>query len=830
MHRIFLPLYRYLKSHKWLLYTLLILSTAIFAWFGSHLRLEEDISKLLPRSSTESELAFSDITLKDKVIIQITAAEGADPLDTETLAACMDEFTEALLDSDPEFKYIRGILSSLEVETALGAMDYGLSHLPSFIDDSFYEEFDALCTPEAIDRQMKENRRMLEEDMTGDAVKIISIDPLGWRNALMAKLMPSEEEASVGDYTIENGHFFCPDKSVVMAFLSPCFTEMESGKATRFYHLLEKTRKTFEEEHPFVQVLAHGNPLGSVANAGTIKRDMMLTVGISLIIIMILLLLCFRKGRFILQMVGPVLYGTLFALACMYWIKGYMSLMSLGISSIILGVAISYCLHVLIHHHFAGDVERVLREESTPVVLGCLTTIGAFLGLLFTESDLLRDFGLFSTFALVGSTLAALVFLPHFMKDKTAQEGTGSGFKLVDKINDFPWESNKWVLGIMALVIVAGVVMSTRVKFDSDLRNLDYDEANITRSQSLYEEKNNQGFTSFYFAAYDNNLDKALEYNDLLFQRLDSLKREGLVKGYSELTPLLFQPTAEQQRRIDLWKEHWTPEKIASLKRNLEAAGARNGIKPQLFAPFLALLEGDYEPGDLFESGVVPEEMLSSFIEHEKSGRYLVFTNVSFKPEEKDIVTDALVAGEQTIILEPFYYCRDMVEIVHDDFRTTLLISSIFVLLVLIIAFRRLPVALTAFLPMFLSWYVLQGLMAIFGLEFNLINIVISTFVFGIGVDYSIFVMEGLLQEARTGEKQMLSWHKTAIFFSALVLIIVVASLAFARHPAIRSIGIISVIGMTSTILLTYCLEPFIFKLLMKNAKFREKTQEVKEK
>ena len=40
---------------------------------------------------------------------------------------------------------------------------------------------------------------------------------------------------------------------------------------------------------------------------------------------------------------------------------------------------------------------------------------------------------------------------------------------------------------------------------------------------------------------------------------------------------------------------------------------------------------------------------------------------------------------------------------------------------------------------MFLSWYVLQGLMALLGLEFNLINIVISTFIFGIGVDYSIF-------------------------------------------------------------------------------------------
>ena len=186
-----------------------------------------------------------------------------------------------------------------------------------------------------------------------------------------------------------------------------------------------------------------------------------------------------------------------------------------------------------------------------------------------------------------------------------------------------------------------------------------------------------------------------------------------------------------------------------------------------------------------------------------------------------DPVIEGLIDGPQSLVLEPFYYCRDLVRIVHDDFNTTLWISSLFVLLVLLIAFRNIWVAVTAFLPMFLSWYVLQGLMALLDLEFNLINIVISTFIFGIGVDYSIFIMEGLLQQARTGEKDRLASHKVAIFFSALVLIIVVASLIFARHPSIRSIGLITLIGMLSTILMTYSLEPLMFRLLLKWKHFR---------
>jgi predicted RND superfamily exporter protein len=199
----------------------------------------------------------------------------------------------------------------------------------------------------------------------------------------------------------------------------------------------------------------------------------------------------------------------------------------------------------------------------------------------------------------------------------------------------------------------------------------------------------------------------------------------------------------------------------------------------------------------------------------------MFFTEVSYPREDQNRVWHAITEANHVIVLEPFFYCRDMVEIIHEDFNTTLWISSIFVLLVLLFSFRNLWIALIAFLPMFVSWYVMQGYMAIFHLEFNLINIVISTFIYGIGVDYSIFVMEGLLAEARRGEKSMLNYHKVAIFYSAMVLAIVTFALIFARHPAIHSIGLITLIGMASTILITYSLQPFIFRQLCKYRFFR---------
>ncbi len=826
MQKIFLPLYRYFRGHKAVMYTLLIVSTLVFLFFGLQLRYEEDVAKLLPRSSVDSELAFSDIELKDKIFIQITSADPEQPLDTWTLSDYMDEFCAALLQRDTAGRYIIGILSSLDPGTMLGAMDYGFEHLPSLIDTAFYAAFSEALAPAAIDAQMARNRALIDADMTGQTTQMVCTDPLDLRDIFLARMFPEGLDAgSVGDFTMENGHFFCPDRTVALAFLSSTVSQTDSGTGTRFARILNQARKSFEAAHPDARVLLHGNPLGGVSNASTIKTDLVWTIGISLLIILVILLLCFHRFRFVIHLLAPVLYGTIFALACVYWIKGIMSFMALGIGAIILGVALSYCLHVLIHYYFVEDVERMLREESTPVVLGCLTTIGAFLGLLFTESDLLRDFGLFATFALLGNTIYALVFLPHFLRKEDICYKKEKGFKAIDRFNNLPWDRKPWILGTMTLLLALGIVMSPRVKFDTDLRNLNFVNKALAESQDLYSEKNENGSMSQYYAAYGETLDEALECNKLLRNRLDSLEKTGLLTRYSSLVPVLFQSQRDQEDRIAAWKAFWTPERIARTQKDLAAAARKQQLDPALFAPFFALLESDYEPANLYEAGVIPHEMMSNFVEHQASGRWMVFSTAAFNPDDKDKVNDALVNGPQSVVLEPFYYCRDMVQIVHDDFQITLLISSIFVLLVLLLAFRNLWIALVAFFPMFLSWYALQGFMALLGLQFNLINIVIATFVFGIGVDYSIFVMEGLLQEARTGSTERLAYHKVAIFFSAVVLIIVIGSLVFARHPAIESTGVITLIGMIFTILMTYSLEPFVFRWLMRFPYFRRQFQ-----
>ena len=795
---VFVKIYRFFTQHKFLLYALMIVSSVVFAFFASKAQFEEDLMKLLPKSDhSESGLVFGNVKVKDKLFMQMT---GAEP---EVMVGYVDELMDSILSND---EGIANTLYKMEPDMALNALDYAMMHVPSFVDTSMYARFDSAIAH--ADETMARNYEMIMEDETGMLTEMVSTDPLDLRECLMPDF-----SGSMG-FTLIDGHLFCADSTVALIFISPDFQTFNSQASHKLVSHLNHCIEQFHQAHPDVEVLMHGGAVESVGNASTMKRDIAITIGVSLVLILLYLCLSFKSYNIIWQNVLPIIYGTIFALACMYWIKGGMSLMALGVGSVILGVALSYCLHVIVHQRFLGDIEQMLKEESVPVFLGCLTTIGAFLGLLFTQSELLKDFGLFATFALIGSTFFALVFLPHFLNVKDAKHSK-KAFKLIDAINNYPYDRNPFIIIALSIFIVIGIIFSNKVQFDNDLKHIGYESDELHRSQQLYAEKNDHGGLQKYYAITADDLDKALDANKALSATMDSLREAGDLFTYTPVVSILFQSEAEQQRRIDAWQRYWTPEKVNQAMAAVKSAAVKNELSPDIFVPFQAMVEAEYEPGNLYEAEVVPDGLLCNFIE-ETDGKYLILNASQLSQEKEAEVSDLIASMPHAVVVDPLYYTGSMISLIHKDFNMALLISSIFVLVVLLLSFRDVLISLIAFMPMFLSWYVVKGWMAILGLQFNMINIVISTFIFGIGVDYSIFVMKGLIAGQRQEGSKLLEYHKVAIFFSALVLIIVMAAMLFAKHPTIVSIGECALIGMISTILITYTLQPLLFRWVMK--------------
>ena len=817
MTNVFIYIYRYFRHHQAAYWLSMAVLFVCFGFFASRIHLEEDIDKLMPSSKNEdgsTKLAFADLKIEDKTFL-LFALKDPTP-DTQGLIEVCDAFVDSL---QQDSALVEDIFYQLDENLMPDGIDYLSAHLPAYIDTTAYARFDSLLTREHMEAQMLRNRDDLTSEFGEMFPELIEMDPIGMRDILAEQMKPLLSGGS-GYQTID-GHFFVPDSTVCLAFITPRFSSTNTGQGSALFERMNSLISQFAKSYPQVDISYHGTPASGYYNSSQIKRDLTTTISGALVLVLLFLLICYRRWDTIPLLLLPVVFGTLFGLSMMYWLKGEFSLLALGIGGVVLGVALSYVLHVLTHHVFVSDGEQLLRDQVKPVWLGCLTTIGSFAGLLFIKTDLLRDFGLFAAFAIFGTTLFSLTYLPLLLK--TGKRGFPA---YINKVCTYDASHNRWLISIISIVtlVCIGWYVAGGTHFDADMHNLGYLEEMTEHSEQLLHEKTNStSDKSKYFASKGSTMEEAIANFGVLSQKLDSLQQLGLVKDYTH-TNQVFVALSQQQERIDAWHSYWTPERLSKVRQLIAESAPKAGLNPTAFNTFFETATADYEPDALYEAGIIPAGYQSTMMERSYDGNYLCFASVrcendSVRSSESDYmrICDAVASDPNLLVLDTYYYTTDTLLQMSDDFGRLQWLSMAFVFVVLLVSFRfNIKLSLLGFLPILLSWLIVLGAMNMAGVSFNLISIIISTFIFGIGVDYSIFVMDGLT----TPDQQKLAYHKTAIFLSAVTLITTVCSMLIARHPAIQSVGFSTLVGLVAAVLLSYVVQPAIYRMFIaKNKK-----------
>lgn len=823
MTELCIKIYRYFHSHRAICWLSMIGLFVIFGYFASRIHLEEDINKLMPSSKNEdgtTKLAFANLRIKDKTFLLFEGKNGAS---VEHISETCDAFVDSLMAKNAALDSVQQVIGDifyrLPEDILYDAIDYFTMYLPGYIDTSIYAKLDTMLTLSHFSRQMQANRKDLQSSFGSMFPELIQIDPIGLRTLLAEQFEPLLN-AGGGSYATLNEHFFTKDSTVCIAFISPKYSAGNTGQGSTLFRILNKQIEEFAASAPDVKIVYHGTPASGFYNSQQIKSDLTKTVLGSLVLVLLFLMVCFRRIDTLPLLLLPVAFGSLFGLSIMYFIKGQFSLLALGIGAVVLGVALSYVLHVLTHSKYVDDPEQVLRDQVKPVSLGCLTTIGSFTGVIFIQNELLQDFGLFAALAIIGTTAFSLIYLPQFIHSNKKKR---PAFAFIDKINAYPFDRKKGLLiGILVITVVCiGSYIAGGTRFDADMHNLGYNAEITSYSEQLLRSKTYTGDKQKYFAAYGKTMEEAIENFSDLSMTLDSLQQEGLVKSYTH-TDQIFVPLKEQQRRIDTWKNYWTEERLALVRQLIAQTAPEAGLRTDAFQPFFDFAIGDYEPDALYQAGIIPEGYQSTLMEQSYNGDYLCFTSVrcandSVRSKSSDYyrICDAVAVHPHLMVLDTYYYTTDTLIQMNDDFNVLQWVSMLFVFLVLLFSFHfNIKNTLLGFMPIFLSWLIVLGAMVLFHMNFNLINIIISTFIFGIGVDYSIFVMNGLID----GEQntRLLSYHKTAIFFSAVILVATVGSMLLAEHPAIRSVGFSTLVGLVSAVVISYVVQPAIYRTIHK--------------
>lgn len=805
-------IYEFFSRRRWFLYTLLTFNIALMLYFLLGIKLNEDVNSFFPVEKGGFTIAevIQNLKMKDKIFVMVSSRDTSSNLpDPDEMIRAMTDFINNIQEGKGR-EYIKHVALSIDSNALSSAVDYIYNRLPFFLEEQDYIRLDSLLTEQGLSSRMITNYQSLVSP-AGFAIRdVIMRDPLGIG---LKRLSGLQNLSSAGRYSIYDGYIFSEDMSTLLVTIEPTFGTGSTGKNEALAEIIENAQSKFMAEEKNLRLDYFGGPVIAVANARQLKKDTIYSLTTVIIAIVIFVSLAFRNKWAVFLILAPVIYGLLFGLALIAVFKGSISAIAIGAGSAIIGIAMSYSIHVLSHRSHVKSIRQLLDELTYPLTIGSFTTIGAFLGLMFTNSALLQDFGLFAALAMIGTTLFCLFFLPHFLsKEKPAS--SGKVLSWVERISRYPYESNKWLVGSIILLIGVTLFYYNDVRFDSDMMHLNYEPKELKqaedRMQALFLDKDRSVFVVTAVRSSDSLADGYRKTSKVLSQ----LKREGEIKRFVTLTDYLISEK-EQHQRLLRWQSFWGKYRPGEIQKMITAAAIKQGFKPESFSQAELIWTKQYaiQPVCIDSLAKIP-----LFKEWFTGGDSVIMALSQMTPikEKRDTVYSRIAKEGGALVIDRRFFADRMAGLVKDDFNLVLFISSILIFAALLISYGRIELALLAFLPMALSWVIILGLMSILGIEFNIVNIILSTFIFGIGDDFSIFIMDGLLIEYRS-RRSMLGSHKTAIFFSVFTVLLGMGALVFSKHPALQSLSVISLLGILSVILVGFTIQPLLFKMLISN-------------
>lgn len=792
MTRLFLTIFDYLSAHRRLAAALLVVLVAVAAVMALNVSYEEDIARFLPRNADAAryQAVYSDVSSQSRVAVIVAAADTTGDAPTDSMVTAMDELG-ARLSACPLIGRAAHVLSEVDASRQQQLLEFAGSHIPYLMTDADYRYADSLLAiPGFVDQRLRDGRDLLMMPTGGMAAAMMASDPLG----LFAPVMSRLGTLAMSDrFQLVDGHIITADgRHGLVTFDSP-YGPSETARNGLMKDSLDAIIAAIGDRYPTLRISAVGAPLVSVTNARRIKADSLLTMTVAGVLILLLLYLHYRRVSDLLWIAASLGAGWLTALAAMSVVSGSVSLIVLGLGSVVIGIAVNYPLHFLDHLHETGDRREALREMVPPLLIGNITTVAAFLSLTWLDARAMRDLGLFGALMLAGTILFVLVFLPLF-----AGKPAG-GKRRLDLDVDFlpmrtPRQRRVFAITVALLTVVFGW-LSMRTSFDADLQNINYMTADQRRDMKMLASTVREA--PVYAVAEGRTLDEAMARSRRLTARLDTVGGGTRIDGPAQM----IRPDTDGRTWSDFWARH--RHAIDTLK----ASARRLGYADDAFEPFLRMATTPVRTASAAEFEPLLSLMRGVYIV-EDSAAVRVVNYVASPHTER--VKAAAATADGCYAFTPADMSNQLVTLLSDSFNYIGIVCGLVVFLFLWISFGRIELALLSFLPLAVGWVWILGMMELADVRFNIVNVILATFIFGQGDDYTIFITEGLLYEYKTGQKRLAS-YKRSVALSGLLMFVGMGCLIFARHPALRSLGEVTVIGMFTVVFMAYYLPPVVF-------------------
>ena len=803
MHKFFSLIYSVVATRKKWVYAFVIILIGLISYCTTQVEFEEDITSLIPMDERIAEMSetFSNSQFADQLVFT-ASLQDTSQINAGRLIEVIDSIAHYLRQDTVLVKNVR---NRVDESSTAKVYNYFYRNLPIYMSDAEYEYLDTILTPEKLDVLMKKNYRSIISPTGFGAGKYILNDPLSLVPRFLKRLKAFQLDKN---FILYRSHIFTKDKKHIMAFVDPEF----SSKNTRQNRILiDKIDQYLNVSvSGDVHVEYYGGTAVAVANANRVQKDILITISIAVVLLLLLFVFIFKNLKILVKLFFPVILGVGIAIVMLSLMYPTISVIALGVGAILIGISIDFSLHYFSHVRMGHDARGIIKDISDPVIMSSLTTASAFLCLNVVNSQALNQLGMFAGMSVFASSVLVLVLLPIMFKKKANVFETNQ-HTVVDKFASYDFHKKKaWILAVFILTIVLSFA-GKNIGFDADIANLNYLPDDLQKAEQNLKSISSEAASAIYVVTSGNNLEDALQKLENNKEVFNKLTNDGVIGSLSSVNTLLVSERS-QQERIKRWNDFWDSKNKETVARDIDNAGRDQHFKEGTFRSFFKVLQKEYDYISTEDIGLVKDLFLSNLI-NEKDSAISLVSICKVDQSKKAVFFNELGKASDLLVLDKQYFTNQFFEILREDFDKLISYSMIVVFLIVLVFWGRFELALLTFVPIVASWQWTVGLMGIFNVEFNIFNIIICTFIFGLGIDYSIFVMQGLINNHKYGGRSILP-YKVSIILSVTTTLIGVGVLIFAQHPALKSIALVTIFGILSVIIITFTLLPFLFNLL----------------
>ena len=446
-------------------------------------------------------------------------------------------------------------------------------------------------------------------------------------------------------------------------------------------------------------------------------------------------------------------------------------------------------------------ISMTTKKMFWPIIYTVLTTVCAFLSLVFSGIKPIIDFGWMMTFGLITSFIVTFTLLPtllSFVSDNNIKINEESDSKITSFFGKISINNKTTIFSLTSLIIILSVVGISRLEVENSFINYFDKNTEIYKGMKLIDEKLG-GTTPLevilkfpkkeeYVTSEDDNFENwgedEDEDSDKYWFTRDKVNKIKAVHDYlDELTPvgkvLSFSSIVEVATQLNNNKT------LGSLELGVLYSKIPESIKKEIIDPYISIKDNE-------------ARISLRIVDSQDNLR----RNDLIKKINYDLINELGLKEDEFRLTGVLILFNNLLQSLFKSQILTLGLVMTGIFIMFMILFRNVKLSLIGVVPNFIAAFFILGIIGLLGIPLDMMTITIAAITIGIAVDNSIHYIYRFKEEFlkhKDYDKTLRICHSTvgvAILYTSITIIFGFSILVFSKFIPTIYFGVFTGIAM----------------------------------